>query len=325
MKKLLYIFILFAVSCSNDKQPELITPSDKVEAKIVTDPDSRAAVNGTSFAKGSNVGVFLYKSDGVTPHTTDVNLNIRTVYASFKNEDDNEFNEWVYYFNYALSVFHSCITLDKKDGDVKCYAYYPQTYSGTDPKAIPITMSSQYDLMYAKNEEIKMPKDPLDTDVNIDLNFEHALSCINFNFHLQNVNQDIVRLEGVRFNADQDIMTEGTLNIKEETPTLTVTKKANTFSTSWYSSSFVIITDNLTYGVLVPPTSKAVAYTVFLTINGIDMQTPIEIPANIYEAGKSYTVNITIGNYAKFDSISIDEEWVKSDPENEDTHLDHTI
>ncbi len=318
MKKLLYILILLAVSCSKDKPFEPTTPSDKVEAKIVTDPASRAAVAGDKFAVDSNVGVFLYKSDGVTPHTTDLNLNIRAAFA--KMEDGP--NEWIYYFNYALLAFHNYITLDKKDGDIKCYAYYPQTYLAINPDAIPFTMSSQCDLMYAKNEEIEMPTDPHVTDVKIDLNFEHALSCINFNFLLENKDQNTVRLESVQFDANKNVMTEGILNIKEQT--IKATKEDDTFSTSGYASH-VIIAHDFTHGMLVPPTSEAVAYTVYFTINGIKMQTPINIPPTTYKAGTSYKVIVTIGNYAKFDGISVDEEWVKSDPENEDTYLDHTI
>lgn len=317
MKKILYILILLVVSCSKEQTTEPTTPSGTVEARIVTDPTSRAVVSGTSFATGSNVGVFLYKEDG-TAHTTSSNENIKAYYTIISNVP-----QWVYYFSYSSSVYQSSITLDKDDGTAVCYAYYPYSTTGTDPEAISITMSNQYDFMYACNSSITMPDSDSDsdTDVKINLNFDHALSCINFNFQLENEGQNYVRLEGIQFNADKDIMTVGSFNLK--TQTLTPTTETTTFS-ALSSSSYVTITDDLTYGFLVPP-AENVAYTVYLTLNGIKMETPIDIPATTYTAGTSYTVNVTLGNYAKFTGILVDETWTQSSTDNEDTYLEHTI
>lgn len=303
MKKLLYIVLILVITgCEKiDNNEQSLNKSEVVNIGISTELATRAT---TPFALNSEIGLFLCKAGLFTPHTLSENTNIKAKYIS---------TGWEYYYK-SMSVALSQLSLDNNNGhNLDCYAYYPYNISVTNIKNIPFTTSIQRDLMWAVGgitDELNKDIELIGTnELKIPLNFKRVMSLLKFKFKIKNSQNGVV-LNGISFekNGVNKVYTSGVLDATTgllstlKTGTLTLTT-----SGTIPSDGIKTLDKNI---IFVPTNIDQDGINIYLTINAKKLPTPIIISSIDLKAGHSYTLDITIDNYAKLTGISVDEEWL---------------
>lgn len=195
---------LLAASCGVKTGPESadLSVALSFEPIVMQAPETKQTIVGTQMPNESTYGLFVCKhydgsyTDGSNPYTPYA-LNYNNVKAARSS------GIWYYtYFGYTnLKEFYLKGTDDDYDNvtdyNADIFAYAPYVQNMPNPEAIPFSITSATDVMYAaQNNDPSANKniDPATAGsgtprkLEVPLTFSHALALLEFDFRLKNPN-----------------------------------------------------------------------------------------------------------------------------------------
>lgn len=202
MKKmyLLMPFVALALaSCSNDDDA-LNSRSAALNVKVALDnPSSRALITNTTFAAGTEIGIFMTEEDGSA--YDDQTTGYSNVKYTASGEGDDQI--WTNTTN--------PIMLSATNG--KAVAYYPW-FDNDDMTAIPLETTSQNDYMYSNSQVVNNGK----TDATFVMS--HALTAVRVKI-INDSYSGAGLVEGISIKST-NFATAGSMDITDGTVSYTV-------------------------------------------------------------------------------------------------------
>ena len=202
MKKmyLLMPFVALALaSCSNDDDA-LNSRSAALNVKVALDnPSSRALITNTTFAAGTEIGIFMTEEDGSA--YDDQTTGYSNVKYTASGEGDDQ--TWTNTTN--------PIMLSATNG--KAIAYYPW-FDNDDMTAIPLETASQTDYMYSNSQVVNNGK----TDATFVMS--HALTAVRVKI-INDSYSGAGLVEGISIQST-NFATAGSMDITDGTVSYTV-------------------------------------------------------------------------------------------------------
>ncbi|MDO5442993.1 MAG: hypothetical protein Q4G10_04925 [Bacteroidia bacterium] len=326
MKKFItYFFIIIcSVSCTA-LQDDGGTAGEGVTClSLDVSVDGQSAVvtkvDGTDFPSGSSIGIGIYKHEaGIPADFVEFNYGQTNIRATKSGSG------WSFDANGDGHTYTNLyITKNKDSSTADLYAYAPFVQDVKSPDSIKYDITAtNYDVMWASQNAESTNKELIPGanggETQIDLDFKHVFalirvgvklhhsgSTVNLNrislYHADEANKTTPIYNKVDFNA-----LNGTFNQKFEGDSL--------YRSGSNLSSY---TDYVYYDFVVVPEELDENWRIKFRVNDIEYGYCDITPDMVehtdgtkgFKAGYRYNFNFILDNYVRFDSVTIDDEWV---------------
>ncbi|MFR9600886.1 MAG: hypothetical protein SNH01_09545 [Rikenellaceae bacterium] len=308
------------VSCSEGAEDsgsaEVVPANEFCNISISTDlSEALVSKADVSFTDDTSIGLAIYQ-------TTEGNTNKIHSYPYVYNNIKATYNSktlpvWYYAFtsdNWTESFPQ--ISLNTSWGACKVYGYYPFISSVKDITAITYAASDNYAFMYGVSEVTSIEGVE---EKRISMTLKQAMTRLHFVVTLANyTNATEFYYFTFETDATDKLVTNGTFNAM----TGEITNREYTTSMQTPSSSNgTITTSGTTHDIYLVPfelNSNDANDDIKVYMRYENITSPTEyftILEGNFEAGVSYTINVTIDNYGKIqaESIKVDKSWGNED------------
>lgn len=300
MKKmyLLMPFVALALaSCSNDDDA-LNSRSAALNVKVALDnPSSRALITNTTFAAGTEIGIFMTEEDGSA--YDDQTTGYSNVKYTASGEGDDQI--WTNTTN--------PIMLSATNG--KAVSYYPW-FDNDDMTAIPLETASQTDYMYSNSQVVNNGK----TDATFVMS--HALTAVRVKI-INDSYSGAGLVEGISIKST-NFATAGSMDITDGTVSYTVGTEGTVVALPVASDAKTEATAPYTNEYMLVPTGTNGEIQVDVNMDGKLFRNKVTLTAAALK-GYIYTIELS----AKNNSLGITKVTIDPWKEGETVTGDMTI
>lgn len=278
-------------------------------------------VHGTDFPSGSTIGIGIYKHESGTP-TDFVEFN----YGQANIRAARSGSAWSFDANgdgHTYTNLYIARNKDNSTADLYAYAPFVQNVKSPDSIMYDIT-ASNLDVMWAtQNADPAINKNLIPGanggQTQIDLNFKHVFALIRVGVKLHHSGSTVSLNRISLCHADNaNIVTPIYNKVDFNALNGTFNEKFEGDSLYRFGSNISSSTDYAYYEFVVVPEELGENWRLKFHVNDIEYGYCDITPDMVehadgtqgFKAGCSYTFNIILDNYVRFDSVTIDDTWV---------------